>query len=423
MAAAAALGTSEICLTAAHEGGFALWPSKATPYSVAASSWRGGKGDVLREFVDSANKWGIKICYYLNVQCTHYSTRVEGLGPEAFIEREVGMLTEVLTSYGPVNRFWFDGTIDLPKGTNETALWARVYDTIRTLSPPTLISAYRGDVCATTGSLLTRAGPSPNSSDLSLCAAPAEGGGAFQPSEMHGITAQMGPDGNTDDVPTYWFWHPWACAGNVSGCPWVGHTNASRIFDSYIQTVGHGAVLNFNCPAERTGRMNASLAAAMAEAGAALNATFRAPPLAALAPASTPCGAPLVLELPGGGGQPFDYVVTMEDLRFGQRVANYSFDYQAVGSDAWEVLVPPVWANKTPPASPVGDRPDGHDPRDQYIGRKRIDVPVAATGNGTVRVARVRFNCLRAMEDPVYLKSVELRARQVPWEPATWRGE
>jgi alpha-L-fucosidase len=410
---AAALGTSEICLTAAHEGGFALWPSNATPYSVAASSWRGGKGDVLREFADAAQKWGIRICYYLNVQCNHYSTKVENLAPKAFIEREIGMLKEVLTRYGPVNRFWFDGTADLPKGTNATELWTRVYDTIRTLSPPTIISAYRGDVCATTGSLLTRAGPAPNTSDVSLCTAPKEGGEVFQPSEMHGITAQMGPDGNSDETPTYWFWHPWACAKNISGCPWVGHTNASRIFDSYIQTVGHGAVLNFNCPAERTGRMNASLAAAMAEAGAALNATFRAPPLAGLGPASTPCGTPLELDLPGGGGQPFDYVVTMEDLRFGQRVANYTFEYQAVGSAVWEVLVPPVWANKTPPG--VGDRPDGHDPRDQYIGRKRIDTPIAPTGNGTVKVARVRFNCIRAMEDPVYLKSVELRQRKVSW--------
>ena len=48
----------------------------------------------------------------------------------------------------------------------------------------------------------------------------------------------------------YRFWHPHAaCAGNVTGCPWVGHANASRIFDSYIVTVGRGATLNmyFRC--------------------------------------------------------------------------------------------------------------------------------------------------------------------------------
>ena len=48
--AAKALGVQEICLTAQHEGGFALWPSNWTNYSVASSPWMDGKGDVLRQF-------------------------------------------------------------------------------------------------------------------------------------------------------------------------------------------------------------------------------------------------------------------------------------------------------------------------------------------------------------------------------------
>ena len=33
-------------------------------YSVKlATAWRGGNGDVLREFADAANRWGVKICY------------------------------------------------------------------------------------------------------------------------------------------------------------------------------------------------------------------------------------------------------------------------------------------------------------------------------------------------------------------------
>ena len=424
---ASALGSREICLTAHHEGGFALWPSAFTNYSVRlARNWRGGAGDVLRDFADAANRWGIKICYYQNVQCNHYNAA--RMTPEQFIEAEVGMLHETLTRYGPVNRYWFDGTTGMPPGTNVTDLWARVYEEIRTTSPATLISAYRGDVCATTGSLYTRAGPAPNSSsDTSGCAAPSETGEYFQPSEMHGITIQEGPDGNTDSVPTYWFWHPWACAGNVSGCPWVGHANASRIFDSYLVTVGHGAVLNMNCPAERTGRMNVSVAAVMVEAGLAINATFRSAPVAGFltGPVNVSVGAPLVIELPDGGGQDFDYVVSQEDLRFGQRVANYSFEYQAVGgSGEWLTLVPPVVKN----GSHVGDRPDGHDPRDSYMGHKRIDVPVANTsssmsGGGPVaRVARVRLSVLRALQDPVVLRSVTLRRKAVPWgaHSAAW---
>jgi len=110
----------------------------------------------------------------------------------------------------------------------------------------------------------------------------------------------------------------------------------------------------------------------------------------------------------------------MEDLAHGQRIANYSFDYQAVGSDVWEVLVPAV----VPNATALGDRPDGHDPRDSHVGHKRVDRPVPATGaraGAGVKVARVRFNCLAAYEEPIYVRSIELRERQVPWE-AEWRG-
>ena len=164
--------------------------------------------------------------------------------------------------------------------------------------------------------------------------------------------------------------------------------------------------------------MNASLAAVMHEAGSAINATFRAQPLAGLYNVSTTCAAPVELALPGNGGQPFDYIVTREDLLQGQRVANYSFEYQAVGSSVWEVLVPPVVKNAT---AGVGgsDRPDGNDPRDQYIGRYRIDLPtanVSASAGAQVQVARVRFSCLRALWEPINLASIELRVKQVPWE-------
>ena len=141
MEASAAMGMKEICITAHHEGGFALWPSNFTEYSVAASKWRDGKGDVLREFTDAANRWGIGICYYLNVAKDGYNTLVKKMTPEEFIEAQVGMVHEVLTEYGPVNRFWFDGTKGYPKGTNETELWQRVYDEIRTTSPSTMIGA------------------------------------------------------------------------------------------------------------------------------------------------------------------------------------------------------------------------------------------------------------------------------------------
>mmetsp|Transcript_15265 Transcript_15265/g.39253 ORF Transcript_15265/g.39253 Transcript_15265/m.39253 type:complete len:598 (+) Transcript_15265:41-1834(+) len=412
MEASASLGMTEIIITAHHEGGFALWPSNYTPYSVAASKWRNGKGDVLREFTDAANKWGIKISYYLNVQDDGYMVSVAKYSPEEFIRRQIGMIKEVLTEYGPVNRFWFDGTKSVPTGTNVTDLWVQVYDTIRTVSPNTMISSYRGDVCASKdgNTLYTNNGPAPNSTDPAGCQDPQEGGQYFHPTEMHGITIQEGPDGNTDSMPTYWFWHPWACAFNITGCPWIGHANASRIFDSYIVTVGRGAVLNMNIPPERTGRMNASVKAVMAEAGKAINDTFRN----SVVQVDTVSGACTdgVVELTVPAGGQFDYIMSMEDLTHGQRFGNYSVDFQRVGSSKWETLVSP--SNVT---SALQDRPDGHDPRDSHIGHKRIDLPeVPTSGPVAVQIAKVRLNCLRAIAEPVYVRSFSLHKKTVPWE-------
>ena len=60
-----AFGVREAVLVAKHGCGYVTWPSKATlpdgseyNYSVAHSTWRGGKGDVLGDFKTSCLKKG-----------------------------------------------------------------------------------------------------------------------------------------------------------------------------------------------------------------------------------------------------------------------------------------------------------------------------------------------------------------------------
>ena len=94
--AAVAMGADEICLTAHHEGGFALWDTQYTNYSVMHSPY--GK-DVVAQFVASCKKYNVKPCYYMGPNANGWLSNHMKVGPDEFVARQLGMLTELLTKY------------------------------------------------------------------------------------------------------------------------------------------------------------------------------------------------------------------------------------------------------------------------------------------------------------------------------------
>ncbi len=52
-------GMKGLILVAKHHDGFCLWPSKTTEYTIAATSWKNGKGDVLGDLAASCEKYDI----------------------------------------------------------------------------------------------------------------------------------------------------------------------------------------------------------------------------------------------------------------------------------------------------------------------------------------------------------------------------
>lgn len=108
MRAAKLIGAKYAIMTTKHHDGFALWPSRYTSYSVAASSWRDGKGDVVKEFTDACRENGLKVgLYYSPAQWG--ATAVNFENGKEYDDYFINQITELLTGYGKIDYLWFDG--------------------------------------------------------------------------------------------------------------------------------------------------------------------------------------------------------------------------------------------------------------------------------------------------------------------------
>jgi alpha-L-fucosidase len=131
--AARAGGFRAMILTAKHHDGFCLWPTKTTRHSVARSPFRGGQGDVVREFVDACRAEGLKPGLYLSPWDRHEPSY--GDSPR-YNNLYCDQLTELLTQYGPLQEVWFDGANgEGPNGRRQQYDWPRVWNLVRKLQP------------------------------------------------------------------------------------------------------------------------------------------------------------------------------------------------------------------------------------------------------------------------------------------------
>jgi alpha-L-fucosidase len=98
-------GMKGVLVVAKHHGGFCLWPTATTDYSVKTSPWRDGKGDMLRELADAAQQAGMKFGVYLSP----WDRNDPDYGTPAYIERYRAQLRELHANYGDIFLSWFDG--------------------------------------------------------------------------------------------------------------------------------------------------------------------------------------------------------------------------------------------------------------------------------------------------------------------------
>lgn len=63
--AAKAFGAKEIVFMLAHSGGFCMWPSSTTNYHIGNTPYKGGNGDVVKDFAQACRDNGLNAGFYL----------------------------------------------------------------------------------------------------------------------------------------------------------------------------------------------------------------------------------------------------------------------------------------------------------------------------------------------------------------------
>lgn len=351
MQAARAIGAGYTVYVAKHCSGFLSWQSDLYPYGVKQSKWRGGKGDVVADYVRSCRKAGLQAGLYASVTANaHWEVNNPGLvgwgkGGDAdkqarYVAMSERMLAELWSRYGPLGEIWFDGGA-LPPGKGGPDLvplqrklqpHAMVFQgpasTIRWIGNEDGVAAYP---CWATVKGRDDAGAGDPAGSL------------WQPGEC--------------DVPVRnhdWFWHPGREHSLYS---------LEQLVDMYYRSVGRNCNLLLNANIDRNGLVPEADMKRYREFGQEIRRRFGRP-LAQTA------GEGDTVELDLRTPTRVDHAIVMERITEGERVRQYVIEGLAGGQ--WKELA-----------------------RGESIGHKKIDrFP-------RTEVTRVRWRSLKSVARPL----------------------
>jgi alpha-L-fucosidase len=265
-------------LTAKHHDGLCLWQTDATDHSLKKSSWRGGKGDVVKDLSEAVRRAGMKFGVYLSP----WDRNSALYGRPEYVMTYRQQLRELLTRYGPIYEVWHDGAnggSGYYGGANETRRidrrtyydWPATWELERSLQPDAIIwceigpdirwvgneSGYANDTCWETYNPI---GPDGGPAAPGYSRAGQEGGTG------HRNGAQwLPPECNTSIRPG-WFWHERENARVKS---------PAQLMNLYYRSVGRGGCFLLNVPPDRRGLVHENDAASLRGFNAMVKGTFR----------------------------------------------------------------------------------------------------------------------------------------------------
>lgn len=326
-------GAKFAILTATHETGFALYQSDVNPYCLKAVDWKEGKGDIVRDFVNSCRKYDVKPGIYLGIRWNSFfgvhNFQVNGDGDfrdnrQEYYNRMVeGMVEEICTCYGELFEIWFDGGASHPdKGAPD------VLPIVQQYQPNCLFyhneqlaeARWGGSESGTVGYPCWATMPGPNSHFGEL------------PRNFLEFLSHGDPDGRfwmpaMSDAPLRgengrheWFWEP----GDEENLEPL-----EDLMEIYYKSVGRNSTLIMGLTPDPDGLMPEPDVIRLKEWGDEIRHRFSTP-----IASTRGAGIKITLNLPEK--QQINHVVIQEEIKYGESVRKYIVEARVGGK--WKVV-------------------------------------------------------------------------------------
>lgn len=323
--------------TVSHESGFFFHQSEATPYCMKALKWQDGKGDILRDFKASCEKYDILPAVYIGTRWNAFygihDFKVHGEG--AFAENRQKhynrmiekIVEEIFSRYGDWAMVWFDGGAHGPEqgGPDVLSVFERY-------QPNCLFyhNLQRADM---------RWGGSESGTVPYPCWGtfpyPSIGAGESAKKEIHANNFQIL---KTGDPEGKYYMHAMSDAplrGN-GGHDWFWEPNREHIIfplekllEKYYKSVGHNTTLILGVTPDADGQMPEPDVERLKEFGDEIHRRFSNP-------ISSTAGTGTKIMLRLSETQKINQLVLMEDISKGERVRKFTLEGKT--KEGWKTI-------------------------------------------------------------------------------------